>query len=93
MAGVLAAAVRRGVIPVQGQLALLHAHGALDILRGPRPVEQLVDSVVGLGVGADSKLSHCADPNLSQGWTPSVGRSSVDKYRFSAVCRPPFLSP
>jgi len=39
-----------------------------------------------LRVGADSKLSHRADPNLSQGWTPSAGRSSVDKYRFSAVC-------
>ena len=38
------------------------------------------------GVGADSKLSHRADPNLSQGWTPSAGRSSVDKCRSSAVC-------
>ena len=37
-------------------------------------------------VGADSKLSHRADPNLSQGWTPSAGRSSVDKCRSSAVC-------
>lgn len=36
-------------------------------------------------VGADSKLSHRADPNLSQGWTPSAGRSSVDKCRSSAV--------
>jgi hypothetical protein len=41
---------------------------------------------VGRSVGADAKVSHRADPNLSQGWTPSGGRSSVDKCRSSAVC-------
>jgi hypothetical protein len=32
-------------------------------------------------VGADSNLSHRADPILSQGWKPTLRRSAVDKCR------------
>jgi hypothetical protein len=34
-----------------------------------------------LAVGADSNLSHRADPILSQGWEPTLRRSAVDKCR------------
>ena len=52
-----------------------------------RAIKRRVRPMMGFkDVGADSKLSHRADPNLSQGWTPSAGRSSVDKCRSSAVC-------
>jgi hypothetical protein len=41
--------------------------------RGRRPLNA--------GVGADSKLSHRADPILSQGWKPTLRSSAVDKCR------------
>jgi hypothetical protein len=34
-----------------------------------------------LFVGADSNLSHLADPILSQGWKPTLRWSAVDKCR------------
>ncbi len=38
-------------------------------------------TVVTWFVGADSNLSHRADPILSQGWKPTLRRSAVDKCR------------
>ena len=33
------------------------------------------------GVGAELKLSHCADSIMSQGWKPNLLGSAVDKCR------------
>jgi hypothetical protein len=85
-----------------GMVAMLHQRRALALLTGGGfALEQLLHEVGEVGeaclvarcllrqrrpVGADRILSHRAEPNLSQGWTPSGGRTSVDKCRALAVC-------